>query len=257
MRAVGFGHPDDETVLAQHPGQPGAARPGVTASARPGPSRWVSHWIVPRTSTALRLAGLVAGQPADVIRGRDQPRCPARDGGGQLDRQPPRAVCVQAVQQPQVAPAHVDDPLAVGARLPGVRPVVVGVPPQVAAGQVDRVDVPGALVVGQEREPVPDQHRAGEVPGQVRRRSGGTAVPRRPAPAVRSQSRPAVAAVALAPGRVAGPAGQHRGGGGLDGDLGHDTERQLAEPGAAGSALTACARCQKLNGCAAAVTAST
>lgn len=78
----------------------------------------------------------------------------------------------QAVHQPQVAAALVDDALPVGGRVPGVEVGVVGVPPQVRAVRLAGVDVGDALVVGEERDPVTHEHHRVQVPAQVRQQPG-------------------------------------------------------------------------------------
>ena len=222
VRAVDLGHPHHEAVLAEHARQP-VADPRLH---REGAARAVAMGEPVNRAADLdraALPGLVAGQPADVLGGRDQPRRPARHRGRQLDLQPPRPGRVEAVQQPQLAPAHVDDPAPVGAGLPRVRSVVIGVPPQVAAGLIDRVDVGRAFVVGQEREPVPRQHRAGEVAGET---FGYPA--ERPVAGPQPQPAGGAAPVPLAPGRIAGAAGEQPGRAILDGDLAEHPETELA-----------------------------
>src|SRR5262249_48542412 len=63
---------------------------------------------------------------------------------------------------------RVDDPLPVSAGLACIPALVIRVPPQVAAVQRAGVDVAGALVVADEREPSADDHGAAEPGRQVR-----------------------------------------------------------------------------------------
>ena len=139
-----------------------------------------------------------------MIVGGDQPRRPARRDRPepQLDR--PR-LGVQAVQQPDDAAAAVHDPFTVCTCLAGVVAVVIGVPAQPGAVQRARVQVPGALVIGQEDQPSADQHRArqlslepGQQPPERRARSAGR---RRRAPTRRARHR-------TRPGRRIGSGGR-------------------------------------------------
>ena len=136
-----------------------------------------------------------------MIRGRDQARGQRRGGRAQADVQRPgfTARC-QGVQQPQLTEALVDHPAAVRGGLAGVPAVMVGVPEQVGPVQQARVDIAGALVVGQERQPVTDQHGTGELAGQA----GQDALERGAAHRGPQPPRGA-AAVALPEGRVTSP----------------------------------------------------
>jgi hypothetical protein len=163
-----------------------------------------------------------------MIVGRDQLRGPSRRRAQAEFELPGPVRGVQPVEQPDVARAVIGDPLAVGAGVAGVAPVMVGVPPQVAAVHRTRVQVARALVVREERQAPADQHGAGELarqarvqPGEPRRRLAffrpGRAHPqpsRRPAP------------VPLPPCRVDIARGQQRDPGALDGRVGHRAERQ-------------------------------
>ena len=111
---------------------------------------------------------MVDGQRADVVLGRDKAGGPAAHGRAEGDVEPDRPGCLQVIEQPQLAATRVDDPLPVGAGLACVPALVIGVPSQVAAVQRAGVDVAGALVVTDEREPSADDHRAGELGRQVR-----------------------------------------------------------------------------------------
>ena len=102
-----------------------------------------------------------------IARG-DDPWHAGRRRRGQLDIQlPGLSVGGEAVQPPDVPGHVVHDRGAVGGGVAGVEPVVVGVPPQVIAGQGGRVQVPGALVIGQEHQPPADDHGRAELPGQL------------------------------------------------------------------------------------------
>ncbi len=98
---------------------------------------------------------------------------PARYGVGRL----------QVVDQPEVARALVDDPGAVAGRVPGVEGVVVGVAAQVGAVRPARVEVADALVVGEEGDAAPDEHRRLQVAADVRQQPFAVQPqpPRRPA----------------------------------------------------------------------------
>ena len=109
----------------------------------------------------------VDGQRADVVLGRDQAGGPAAHGRAEGDVKPDRGGRLQVIEQPQLAAPRIDDPLPVSAGLARVPALVIGVPPQVAAVQRAGVDVSCALVVGDEREPSGDDHRAGELGRQV------------------------------------------------------------------------------------------
>ena len=180
------------------------------------------------------LAGVVTGQVAQVILGGDQPRAAPHDRRGEPDVERP-GLAIEVVEDPDVTRAVIDDAPAVGARIAGVEPVVVGVPPQASAVQRARVQVARALVVGQEHQPAPDDHRAGQLTGQVlghpgeperfvARRAGAGSPPGHP------ETARGPAAVALPEcGLPAMPTGEQRHGGRLDGQIAHRAERQPLE----------------------------
>jgi hypothetical protein len=209
---VGVGHPHDVPAGPEHRGQPGPAAGGD----RQGQRRAVAvAQPVHRPAHVDRAgpAGRVARQRADVVVGGDEPgRAAGRDRAeGDLER--PGRAGVQPVKQPDGARAGVNDPLAVAAGLSCVAAVVVGVPPQAGAVQRARVEVAGALVVGQEGQPAADQHGAGELaadPGQQPREGRGRArVAVVPGP--KPQAPAGAAPVALPPGRVPPPAAGQQG----------------------------------------------
>ncbi len=143
----------------------------------------------------------------------------------QVDVQLARRGGVQAVQDPDVARDVVHDPHPVRRRVADVEAVVVGVPPQVAAVERGRVNVAGALVVGEEHQPAADEHRRGELAIGVAQHSGEERIVagRDPEPA------PGAAAVALPErGVAAHPPGQQRGAGLLHGQVVDLAERQPA-----------------------------
>ena len=111
---------------------------------------------------------------------------PADPGTGQLDLQPTGlAVSGQIREQPDLAGVLVHQPAAVAGQLAGVVLLVVGVPAQLGARGVDRVDVAVALEVGQEGIPLSDRHRAGLGAGNLGQDLGELAA------AVRIQPEPA------------------------------------------------------------------
>ena len=111
--------------------------------------------------------GAVDRQRAHVLRRGDQPGRPAGSRGAEHDLEPPRAVGVEVVEQPELAAAGVDDALPVCARLACVPALVIGVPAQAGPVERARVHVAGALVIRQERQPAAGDHRAGELARQV------------------------------------------------------------------------------------------
>jgi hypothetical protein len=146
------------------------------------------------------LARLVAVDLAEMVVRGDHPGGAGGGGRGQLDIQPVRLRGgVQAVEPPDVARHVVNDAGAVGRGVAGVEAVVVGVPAQVAAVQGGRVDVAGALVVGQEHQAVTDDHRSGELAAQVAEHAGEQRV----LPAGDPEAAGGAAAVALPVRRVA------------------------------------------------------
>jgi hypothetical protein len=111
---------------------------------------------------------MVDRQRTDVVLGGDKAGCPPAHRRAEGDIEPDRPGCSQVLEQPQLAATRVDDPPPVGAGVARVPAFMIGVPLQVAAVQRARVDVAGALVVTDEREPPADDHRAGELAWQVR-----------------------------------------------------------------------------------------
>ena len=219
--AFRVGHPCDLAGLAEHPGQP---RP------HPGDDRKRTRRALavcqpvhgPAHLDGAGLAGMIAGQAAQVIFRGDQPRRPGA-GRGQAELEQPRPVGGERVEHPDVARAVVDDPLPVGAGVAGVVAVVVGVPPQVAAVKRAGVQVAGALVVGQEREPAADQHGTGELASHAAEQPGEPAIaPRRPHPEFSSRAAP----VPLPVRWLAEAAGEQRDPGGLQGHVADQAERQ-------------------------------
>ena len=154
------------------------------------------------------LAGLVAVELAEVVGGGDHPRRAGGGRRGELDVQLARLrVGGQAVEPPDVAGHVVDDAGAVGRGVAGVEAVVVGVPAQVAAVEGGRVEVPGALVVGQEDEAVVDDHGGGELAVQLAEHPGEQRVVAAGDP----EAAGGAAAVALPVRRVAALPGQQDG----------------------------------------------
>src|SRR5262249_60622427 len=111
---------------------------------------------------------MAAGQGADVVPGGDQPGGRAAHGRAEGDVEPDRLGCSQVIEQPQLPATRVDDPLPVSAGLACIPALVIRVPPQVAAVQRAGVDVAGALVVADEREPSADDHGSAEPGRQAR-----------------------------------------------------------------------------------------
>jgi hypothetical protein len=96
------------------------------------------------------LPGPIAIQVTEVVGGGDEPRRTGGGGSAQGDLHPVRPGGVRTVQHPDLARYVVDDPVPVGAEVPGVHAVVVGVPGQVGAVQGTGVDVAGALMITKE-----------------------------------------------------------------------------------------------------------
>ena len=219
---AGVGDPDHRAGLAQHPGQPG---PGVRVHVqRPGRTVLVGQPVHRAAHLDhAGLPGLVAVQAAQVIARGDEPRGAGRGRGAEGDLHRVRPGGLGTVQHPDVARDVVDDAVPVGAGVPGVLAVVVGVPGQVGAVQGAGVDVPGALVVGQEEQPAADQHRAAELGVQVGQDPGEQGVVAGGDPELARGAAP----VTLPVGRLAVlPAGQQRGPGGFEGQVADRAERQ-------------------------------
>ena len=158
-----------------------------------------------------------------MIPGGDQARGAGRGRRAEGDLDLARLGGVRAVQHPDVAGHVVDDPLAVRRGVPGVPAVVIGVPPDPSPVQGAGVDVAGALVVGQEEQPVADQHRAGQLTRQVRQDPG-----ERPLAGGDPHLAGGTAPVALPVRRVAEPAGEQRGSRLPQGQVEDRPERQPA-----------------------------
>ncbi|MFD6323372.1 pentapeptide repeat-containing protein [Streptomyces sp. NPDC058442] len=110
-------------------------------------------------------ARLVHRDAVQVVRGGHLVTAPPGARPAQRDVQPARhGVRGQAVDDPQVTGALVDDPGAVAGRVPGVERVVVGVAAQIGAVVRAGVQVADALVVGEEGDPAPDEHRGLQMP---------------------------------------------------------------------------------------------
>ncbi len=155
------------------------------------------------------LARPVALELTQVIRRGHHVRGAAGRWGAERNLDPSRPGSVQAVQQPDLAGHVVHHAFAVGAGVSCVPAVVVGVAAQTGAVQRAGVDVPRALVVADERHAPADQHRAGELGGQVGQDAGERL------PIGRCDPDPArcAATVALPLGGLAAhPAGHQRGG---------------------------------------------
>ena len=164
--AGGVGDPDRLPGLAEHPRQPGPGRGiDVQRAGRAVLVRQPVHRAAHLDHAGL--PGLVTVQAAQVIARGDQPRRPGRRRGAQGDLQLARLRRLRRVQDPDIAGHVVDDPLPVRGRVPRVHAVMIGMTADLAAVQRARVDVPGALVIGQEEQPAPDQHRAGQLTVQI------------------------------------------------------------------------------------------
>ncbi len=218
----GVGDPDHLAGVAEHPRQPG---PGggihVQRTGRAVLMRQPVHR--PAHLNHASLTGLVGVQAAQVVLRRDQLRRAARGRGTQGDLEPARLRRVRAVQNPDVAGHVVHDPLPVGRRVPGVQAIMIGMPGDATAIQRAGIDVAGALVIGQEKQPPADEHRAGQLAIEVGEHPGeqGVLVGGRP------QLAAGAAPVSL-PVRhlVVHPAGQQGGARLLQGQVDHWAERQ-------------------------------
>ena len=164
--AAGVADPDDLAVADQHPGHPG---PDVRlgGSARAGPSRWVSQCTVPADLDHAGQAGIVAGQVAQVVGGRDR-RGRAVDAEPRLTLSGRGWLSGARLSSSQSSPRHWW--IARGAVRPGlagVPAVVVGVAEQ--AGTVQPARVAGCPCPRDRTgtPPVTDQHGAVELPGQA------------------------------------------------------------------------------------------
>ena len=207
-----------DAVVAERLGQPGP-HPGFGEQHARGPVAVGEAVHGAADGDDAGAPGAVGGDGVEPF-GRGEPaRRPvaARPGQPHVDRLGTGGGG-ERFQQPQLPGGLEHDAGAVGRgvarvelRLAGGS--VVGVPAQVAAVQVDGVEVAPAFVIGQKRDagapPGPDEHRRGEVavelPEDAGELAGGAAV--RPQLAART------AAVALPPGHLALQRGaaQHRG----------------------------------------------
>lgn len=115
-------------------------------------------------------AGLVDRERVDVAGGRYLVRTTSRARAAEADLQLPGHGVgrLQVVDQPHLARALVDDPPPVAGGVPGVERVVVRVAAQIGAVGPAGVEVADALVVGEEGDAAPDEHRGCEVPVDVR-----------------------------------------------------------------------------------------
>ena len=166
--AGGVGDPRHLPGLTQHPGQPG---PGPRIDVqRPGRAVLMRQPVHrPPHLHHTGLPGPVTIQATQMISSRDQPRRTSRGRGTERDLEPTRPGRAGAIQHPDVPRHVIHDPVPIGRRVPGVHPVMIGMPPQAGAVQRTRVDVARALMIGQEKQPPADQHRAGQLttdPGQ-------------------------------------------------------------------------------------------
>ena len=112
---------------------------------------------------ALGVDG-VGLQPARRV---DEPTRPLGPGRAQPQVDALGTGIGERIQPPHVPTGGVDDRRAVGVGEAGVEVVVVGVATQVPAVEVARVDVADAVVVGDEPDPITDQHGGGDVARQV------------------------------------------------------------------------------------------
>ncbi len=170
VAAVNLDHPHDLARITEDPGQP-CDRAWYW---RQGPCRAFPVGQPVHRAAYLdgaRLTGRVAAQargPVQVVLGGDQFRGPPRCRCAEADIQPDRlAVGAEVGEEPDVAGVLVDDPAAVGARVARVHAVVIGVTTQVRPIKRAGVDIAGAFEIADERQPAGDQHRVGELAGQI------------------------------------------------------------------------------------------
>ena len=173
-------------------------------------------------------AGGIRAHAAQPLARRDAVGLAGGAGAAEPDVEEP-GFAVEVVEQPELPGRLVDHPGAVGGGVPGVergRAVgpVVGVAAQVRSPAVEGVEVAPALVVGEERDAVADQHRRVEVAVEV----GGEAHER--ALGVPPQLARGAAAVALLPRHLAGHGGreQHGRAFGALREIGQRAQRQPA-----------------------------
>src|SRR5436190_19850221 len=74
-----------------------------------------------------------------------------------------RAGAALRVEEPRVRAALVDDPLAVGRRVPRIEVRVVRMAPQILAARSARIEIADAFEVREEPDAVRQPHRAGDV----------------------------------------------------------------------------------------------
>ncbi len=160
-----------------------------------------------------------------MILRRHQPRRAGRGRRAEGDVQPTwLAPGIEIVEDPDLPRALVHHPVAVSAGLTGVEAVMVGMPPQVRAVELARVEVARPLMVGQEGQPAPGQHGAGELAAQISQDPPERALGRR-----RPQPPRGAAPVPLPECGVASPAAvQHGAGAGCQGYIRDGTEREAA-----------------------------
>ncbi len=238
--ALGVGDPHHPLLALRAEGarQPGAY--AVLVGERAGGARAVGD---PVHGTAYgygaAAAGVVGGGGTEPAGGANRLGLEVDALPAEPDLQAARLGAVEVVQDPQLAGGGVDDTGAVGGRVAGVEAVDRGVAAQVGAVGEGGVEGAGALVVGEERQPVTDPRRVLQVAVQLLVQPDEFAV----ALAVDPQLARGAAAVPLPPGGLPAHGGgeQHRvrpvrdvadravgqGGGGAA------VERDRAGPGAA------------------------
>jgi hypothetical protein len=160
---------------------------------------------------------------AEPLFGRDGEGLASDACAGKLDREPDGLLGKRG-EQPDVARALVDDAGAVGRGVSGVVRTVIGVPSQIISGAGRRVQRADTLVIGEECDPVADEHRVDQVRADraedVRERPG--------AGFVQPDLSAGPAAVPLPLGRVRAAAAQQNGPVTGDGGAPDGTVRQQA-----------------------------
>ncbi len=131
-----------------HAGRDGERAGGAGAVGDP------VHPAAHRDGAAAR--GVVGGRGAEPVGGVDRVGLEVDAGAAEPDVQPARFRTVQVVQRPQFTGGGVDDAGAVGGGVPGVEAVERAVAAQVGAVGEGGVEGAGALVVGEEGDPVAD-----------------------------------------------------------------------------------------------------
>lgn len=210
--ALGVRHPHHPllAVRAEGAGQPGADAGGGGEHA--GGARAVGD-PVDGAAYGDRAAarGVVGGRGPEPAGGGDRVGLLVGALAAEADVEAARFGAVQVVQDPEFTGGGVDDPGAVTGRVPGVeasptlgfaRPGGApkrGVAAEVGAVGEGGVERAGALVVGEERDPLPRPHRVLEVAVQLLVQARECAV----ALAVDPQLARGAAPVALPPGGLA------------------------------------------------------